>query len=110
MKTSNDETEHAIAAFTGLVKRCPPGKARGGKPIKKVPGPDLNAAGWKVPPPDESEQRRQRRIASAKRARIAKRNAKNRCAGTKRKNKAGVTGGQRRARCTENLRGANAVT
>jgi hypothetical protein len=68
----DDETEHAISAYAGPMTRCRPGKARGDKPIKK-PGPDVSAS-WLVPPPDEDEQRRQKRMARAKRQRIAERN------------------------------------
>ena len=71
----DDEIEHAIAAYTGPMTRCRPGKARGDKPIKERPAPDVSAAGWQVPPPDESEQRRQQRMARAKKQRIAERNA-----------------------------------
>jgi hypothetical protein len=56
------------------VTKCPPGKASGDKPTKKA-GPDLNAAGWQVPPPDEEKQHRHRRMARAKRERIGKHNA-----------------------------------
>jgi hypothetical protein len=69
----NDETEHAIAAYAGKVTRCRPGEARGDKPVEAKPGPDVSA-GWQVPPPDESEQRRRQRMAWAKRLRIAERN------------------------------------
>ena len=55
MRDDNEKRDDgAIATYGGPVTKCPPGKARGDKPIKKT-GPDLNAAGWQVPPPDESE-------------------------------------------------------
>jgi hypothetical protein len=44
----------AIESYAGPMTRCRPGKARGDKPIKEKPGPDVSAAGWQVPPPDES--------------------------------------------------------
>jgi hypothetical protein len=69
-----EEMTAAIESYAGPMTRCRPGKARGDKPIKGKPGPDVSAS-WLVPPPDESEQRRRQRMARAKRQRIAERNA-----------------------------------
>jgi hypothetical protein len=73
------ETEmlKALAAFTGPVIRCKPGKARGEDIAKK----EDRAARWlnghrdDVPLRDEKAERRRRRMARAERARIANRNA-----------------------------------
>jgi hypothetical protein len=70
----DDKIEHAIAAYAGPMTRCRPGKARGNKPIKEKPRPDVSAS-WLVPPPDKNEQRRRQRMARAKRQHIAERNA-----------------------------------
>jgi hypothetical protein len=73
----DEQTKLAIIAYAGPVTRCRSGKAKGDKPIEAKPGLDVSA-GWRVPPPDESEERRRQRVkrmARARRERIAKRNA-----------------------------------
>jgi hypothetical protein len=65
----------ALASYTGPVTQCPTGHAKGDEPVKAKPGPDLSAAGWQAPPPDRLAQRRQRRMAQAKRQRINEHNA-----------------------------------
>jgi hypothetical protein len=73
------ETEmlNALAAYSGPIRRCLPGKARGAD----VPKKDDRAQQWlnghrdDVPLRDETADRRRRRMARAERDRIVKRNA-----------------------------------
>jgi hypothetical protein len=71
------EMMRALAAYSGPVKRCRPGKARGADLPKK----DDRAQQWlnghrdDVPLRDEKAERRRRRMARAERDRIARRNA-----------------------------------
>ena len=73
------ETEmmKAMAAYSGPVTRCPPGKARGAEmPKRKDRGQQwLHAHREDVPLRDEKAKRRRQRLARAERARTAKRNA-----------------------------------
>jgi hypothetical protein len=78
---SDDESE-AMARYTGEVTQCPPGEKpkRGkwkvwSKTVKERSSDPRADAGWLEPPPDVKEERRQRRIAGARRERIARRNA-----------------------------------
>jgi hypothetical protein len=67
----------AVAAYSGPVRRCRPGKARGAE----TPREEDRAQQWlnghrdDVPLRDEKAERRRRRMARAERARIAQRNA-----------------------------------
>ena len=67
----------AVAAYSGPVTRCPPGKARGADPQEREYGARqwLNGHRDDVPLRDEKAERRRQRMARAERARIAKRNA-----------------------------------
>ena len=67
----------ALAAYSGPVTRCPPGKARGADlPKRKDHGHRwLHAHGDDVPSRDKKAERRKKRMARAERDRIAKRNA-----------------------------------
>lgn len=71
------EMLNALAAYSGPVTRCPPGKARGAE----MPKGNDRAMQWlhahrdDVPLRDEKAERRRWRMARAERARIAKRNA-----------------------------------
>ena len=73
------ETEmlEALAAYSGPVTKCPPGKARGAQ----MPKREYRARQWlnghrdDVPWRDEKAERRRKRMARAEQARIAKRNA-----------------------------------
>ena len=67
----------AVAAYSGPVTRCRPGKARGADLPKKDDRTrqSLNAHGDDVPLRDEKAERRRRRMERAERALIAKRNA-----------------------------------
>ena len=71
------EMMKAVAAYSGPVKRCRPGKARAADlPMKDDRAQQwLNAHRGEVPLRDEKAGRRQRRMARAERDRIAKRNA-----------------------------------
>ena len=65
----------AVAAYSGPVRRCRPGKARGAE----IPREEDRAQQWlnghrdDVPSRDEKAERRRRRMARAERYRIAKR-------------------------------------
>jgi hypothetical protein len=67
----------AVAAYSGPVKRCRPGKARGAE----TPREEDRAQQWlnghrdDVPLRGDKAERRRQRMARAERARIAKRNA-----------------------------------
>ena len=67
----------ALAAYSGPVTRCPPGKARGADlPKRKDRGQRwLHAHGDYVPSREKKAERRKKRMARAERDRIAKRNA-----------------------------------
>ena len=67
----------AVAAYSGPVTRCRPGKARGADlPKRKERATQwLNAHRGDVPLRDEKAERRRQRMERAERARIAKRNA-----------------------------------
>jgi hypothetical protein len=67
----------ALAAYSGPVTRCRPGKARGADlPKRKDRGQQwLHAHRDDVPSRDKKAERRRQRMARAERARIAKRNA-----------------------------------
>jgi hypothetical protein len=71
------EMMRALAAYSGPVKRCRPGKARGADLPKK----DDHAQQWlnghrgKVPLRDKKAERRKRRMERAERERIEQRNA-----------------------------------
>ena len=73
------ETEmlKAVAAYSGPVTRCPPGKARGADMPKSKDRAQqwLNGHRDDVPLRDEKAERRRQRMERAERARIAKRNA-----------------------------------
>ena len=71
------EMLEALAAYSGPVKRCPPGKARGADlPKRKDRGQRwLHAHRDDVPSRDEKAVRRKQRMARAEREGIAKRNA-----------------------------------
>ena len=71
------EMMNALAAYSGPVTRCPPGKARGAEMPKEKDRARqwLNGHRGDVPLRDEKAERRRRRMARAERARIAKRNA-----------------------------------
>jgi hypothetical protein len=71
------EMLNALAAYSGRVKRCPPGKARGAD-LPKKEGRNrnwLNGHCNDVTVRDDKAERRRQRMARAERARIAKRNA-----------------------------------
>jgi hypothetical protein len=71
------EMMKAVAAYSGPVRRCRPGKARGEDlPKKEDPaGRWLNGHRGDVPLRDVKAERRRRRMARAERDRVAKRNA-----------------------------------
>ncbi len=71
------EMLNALAAYSGQVTRCPPGKARGAEPHKREDRAQQWLNGYRddVPLRDEKAERRRRRMARAERARIAMRNA-----------------------------------
>jgi hypothetical protein len=73
------ETEmlKVVAAYTGPVTRCRPGKARAAERTKKEDRAQrwLNAHRSDAPLRDEKAECRRRRMAHAERDRIAKRNA-----------------------------------
>jgi hypothetical protein len=66
--TKTDEVQammKAIESFSGKVTTCPPGDARGDKPVvTKMATPDRNAGTWIVPPPDPIEEHRQNVVES----------------------------------------------
>jgi hypothetical protein len=66
----------ALAAYSGPVRRCRPGKARGADLPKKDDRAQrwLNAHGSNGPLRDKKAERRKRRLAQAERARIEERN------------------------------------
>ena len=70
------EMLNAVAAYSGPVRRCRPGKARGGDlPKKRVRAERwLNGHGGNTPRRNEKAERRKQRMARAERDRIAKRN------------------------------------
>jgi hypothetical protein len=76
MKKIETEMLKAVAAYSGPVTRCRPGKARGANIPKKEDRPTrwLNRHRDDVPLRDEKAARRRRRMARAERDRIAKRN------------------------------------
>jgi hypothetical protein len=67
----------ALAAHSGRVTQCRPGKARGAQMPKKEDRATqwLNGHRANVPSRDEKAERRKRRMARAEQDRIAKRNA-----------------------------------
>jgi hypothetical protein len=71
------EMMRALAAYSGPVKRCRPGKARGAELPKKDDRTQrwLNAHCSDAPLQNGKTGRRKRRMALAERARIEKRNA-----------------------------------
>jgi hypothetical protein len=77
MKKIDDDAMKAVAANTGPVTRCPPGRACAPEPVGK-PG---EAARWlhehrgDLPVIDPKAERRRRRMERAQRERIAARNA-----------------------------------
>jgi hypothetical protein len=77
MKQIDDATTQAIAAYTGPVTRCPPGRACGPEPVRKP----REAARWlhehrgDLRVVDQKTKRRRRRMERAQRERIATRNA-----------------------------------
>jgi len=77
MTKIDSEMLKALAAYSGPVTRCPPGKARGADlPKRKDHGHRwLHAHGDDVPSRDKKAERRRQRMARAERERIAKRNA-----------------------------------
>ena len=66
------EMMQALAAYSGHVKRCRPGKARGADLPKKEDRAQqwLNAHRRNAPIRDDKAERRKRRIARAERERI----------------------------------------
>src|SRR6516225_12132535 len=77
MTKIDSEMLEALAAYSGPVTRCPPGKARGADlPKRKDRGQRwLHAHGDYVPSREKKAERRKKRMARAERDRIAKRNA-----------------------------------
>lgn len=77
MRKIEIETLNALAAYSGPVTRCRPGKARGAEMPKKEDRAQqwLNGHRDDVPLQDEKAERRRRRMARAERDRIEKRNA-----------------------------------
>jgi hypothetical protein len=71
------EMLNAVDAYSGPVKRCRPGKARGPEMPRREDRAQrwLNAHHRDVPLRDEKAERRKKRMARAERDRIAKRNA-----------------------------------
>ena len=71
------EMMRALAAYSGPVTRCRPGKARGADLPKKEDRAQrwLNGHRDDVPLRDEKAERRKRRMARAEQDRIAKRKA-----------------------------------
>jgi hypothetical protein len=77
MTKIDTEMLNAVAAYSGLVTRCRPGKARAGEMPRKEDCAErwLNGHRNDVPLRDRKTVRRMRRMARAERQRIAKRNA-----------------------------------
>jgi len=77
MTKIENEMLKALAAYSGSVKRCRPGKARGADLPKKDDRAQqwLNALRSDVPLRDKNAERRKGRMARAERERIEKRNA-----------------------------------
>ena len=70
------EMMKAIAAYSGPVKRCRPGKARAADPPKKHDRAQqwLNGHGGNLPLRDKTAERRKLRVERAERERIEQRN------------------------------------
>jgi hypothetical protein len=66
----------AVAAYSGPIKRCRPGKARAADLPKKADRPQqwLNTHRKDAPLRDKKAERRKRRMARAERERIEQRN------------------------------------
>ena len=77
MTKIENEMGNALAAYSGPVKQCRPGKARGADLPKKDDRAQqwLNAHRSDAPVRDKNAERRKRRMEGAERDRIAKRNA-----------------------------------
>ena len=76
-----EQLRQAVAAYDGPVTRCPPGEAKAKQQLPPTDPAERRAERWLKrhandrPVVDAKQQRRQKRMARARRQRIAERNA-----------------------------------